>query len=104
MYVTDCTFLNKILWILWILESIRNNDNDDKFSSNVKMHALCTRFSQTYSSSDPAKAKEMDETGSYSRRQRLFFTAITRFAIKNSMGEIERYYANKMRQAPHVIR
>ena len=51
---------------------------------------------------DPERASREDVEG-YSRRQRLFFTAITRFAIKNSMGEIERYYASKMRQAPHVI-
>jgi len=51
---------------------------------------------------DPERAQREEENG-YSRRQRLFFTAITRFAIKNSMGEIERYYAGKMRQAPHVI-
>lgn len=46
---------------------------------------------------------ERSQTGAYSKRQTLFFTAITRFAIKNSLGEIERYYANKVRQAPHVI-
>ena len=38
----------------------------------------------------------------YSKRQRLFFTAITRFAIKNSM--IDNFYSHKGRQAPHVIR
>ena len=46
---------------------------------------------------------ERRSTQRYSQRQTLFFTAITKFAIKNSVGEVERYYANKARQAPHVI-
>lgn len=33
----------------------------------------------------------------------MFFSAITKFALKNSLGEIGRYYANKARQVPHVI-
>lgn len=51
-----------------------------------------------------SKTPEEDSlTGDYSRRQKLFFTAITKFALKNSLGDIERYYAGKIRQAPHVI-
>ena len=50
---------------------------------------------------DPEKAaQEHERRGSgqshYNPRQTLFFTAITSFAIKNSLGEVERYYASKV--------
>ncbi|CAH1776219.1 unnamed protein product [Owenia fusiformis] len=49
-----------------------------------------------------------DDTGKtdargYSDRQTLFFSAITKFAIKNSVGSVGRYYSNKARQMPHVL-
>lgn len=60
-------------------------------------------FLYAMSETDRYLDDETQQEGEYSKRQTLFFTAITSFAIKNSLGEIERYYATKMRQAPHVI-
>jgi hypothetical protein len=48
------------------------------------------------------KDGEDDRRKRYSKRQSMFFTAITKFAIKNSMGQFEQYYA-KARRVPHVI-
>ncbi|XP_069127042.1 uncharacterized protein [Argopecten irradians] len=39
----------------------------------------------------------------FSKRQRLFYTAITEFSLKTTLGEIERSYLARMRQAPHVL-
>lgn len=39
----------------------------------------------------------------YSRRQSLFFTSITDFAVRTSLCEIERYYRDNARYAPHVL-
>ncbi|XP_064626353.1 uncharacterized protein LOC135487024 [Lineus longissimus] len=54
---------------------------------------------------DESKAGTTDNGNArkYTKRETIFFTAITRFAIKNSMGDIERYYAAKARRTPHVI-
>ena len=51
---------------------------------------------------DPGSVDD-ERQSTYSKRQNLLFSAITSFAMKNSMGEVEKYYAAKMRQAPHVI-
>lgn len=37
------------------------------------------------------------------RRQSMFFSVITKFAMKHSIKEIERYYASKVRYTPHVV-
>ncbi|XP_057307544.1 uncharacterized protein LOC130645543 [Hydractinia symbiolongicarpus] len=37
------------------------------------------------------------------RRQSVFFSVITKFAMKHSLKEIERYYASKGRYTPHVV-
>ncbi|XP_021375344.1 uncharacterized protein LOC110464451 [Mizuhopecten yessoensis] len=39
----------------------------------------------------------------FSKRQRLFYTAITEFSKKTTLGDIERSYLARMRQAPHVL-
>ena len=37
------------------------------------------------------------------RRQSIFFSVITKFAMKHSLKEIERYYASKAKRSPHVV-
>lgn len=37
------------------------------------------------------------------RRQSVFFSVITKFAMRHSLKEIERYYASKSRHTPHVV-
>lgn len=37
------------------------------------------------------------------RRQSIFFSVITKFAMRHSLKEIERYYASKSRHTPHVV-
>ena len=37
------------------------------------------------------------------KRQSVFFSVITKFAMRHSLKEIERYYASKSRHTPHVV-
>lgn len=37
------------------------------------------------------------------RRQSIFFSVITKFAMKHSLKEIEHYYASKAKRSPHVV-
>lgn len=37
------------------------------------------------------------------KRQSVFFSVITKFAMRHSLKEIERYYASKSRHDPHVV-
>jgi len=37
------------------------------------------------------------------KRQSIFFSVITKFAMRHSLKEIERYYASKSRHTPHVV-
>jgi len=49
---------------------------------------------------------ETDETqknADSKRRQSIFFSVITKFAMKHSLKEIEHYYASKTPHAPHVV-
>lgn len=43
---------------------------------------------------------EKKRKGTFSRRQRLFFTAITQFSLKRSLGEDFRYITKRQ---PHVL-
>ena len=45
----------------------------------------------------------MFQRNSDKHRHSLFFSVITKFAMKHSLKEIERYYASKARYTPHVV-
>lgn len=50
------------------------------------------------------EAQENASTGKQEKRkQNVVFSVITKFAMRHSLEEIERYYASKMRSQPHVV-
>ncbi|XP_060077399.1 uncharacterized protein LOC132556953 [Ylistrum balloti] len=60
-------------------------------------------FHMTQGGGESDEESDKKRGRNFSKRQRLFYTAITEFSLKTTLGEIERSYLARMRQAPHVL-
>ena len=86
-----------------IARDIRHNkgaeiDFEAFLKSMVDFDRLMTLMEQ-----DPEAAEEEMKRCGFNRDKTLFFTAITRFAMVNSIDIVENYYTARTRKNPHVI-
>ncbi|XP_074640153.1 uncharacterized protein LOC141898228 [Tubulanus polymorphus] len=90
-----------------IVQTMKELDKDGNGEIDFDEFLYCMAMLAGDDEEDDDEIKETDSgerhSRAYTKRQTLFFSAITKFAIKNSLGEIERYYAAKSRHTPHVI-
>ncbi|XP_013421474.1 uncharacterized protein LOC106181588, partial [Lingula anatina] len=85
-----------------VLKELDNDGSGEIDFDEFLYHMTATDRYLDMLAEDPDRAR-LQKREKYSKRQSLFFSAITKFALKNSVGEITRYYAQKARQVPHVI-